>query len=59
VKSVQDLQAENYVFKARTDQTEADSVKLKAETARFKAALCAKFSDLPCCAANLAEYSAT
>ena len=69
VKSVQDLQSENDQLKARADKAEAESVslkadsqakdvaiaQLKAESARLKAALCAKFPDLPFCAPNLAE----
>ncbi|MCX6106274.1 MAG: tail fiber domain-containing protein, partial [Proteobacteria bacterium] len=62
VKSVQDLQSENDQLKARADKAEADIrakdaaiAQLKAESANLKAALCAKFSDLPICASNLAE----
>jgi hypothetical protein len=69
VKSVQNLQSENDQLKARADKAEAESVslkadsqakdvaiaQLKAESARLKAAVCAKFPDLPFCAPNLAE----
>ena len=47
---------------ARADKAEADIrakdgaiTQLKAESAQLKAALCAKFSDLPICSSNLAE----
>ena len=47
---------------ARADKAEVDIrakdaavAQLKAESANLKAALCAKFSDLPICASNLAE----
>jgi hypothetical protein len=49
-------------LKARADKAEADIrakdgaiAQLKAESAQLKAALCAKFSDLPLCASNLEE----
>ena len=61
--------AESATLKARADKADARADKaevdirakdaavaqLKAESANLKAALCAKFSDLPICASNLAD----
>ena len=54
--------AETATLKARADKAVADIrakdgaiAQLKAESAQLKAALCAKFLDLPFCAPNLAE----
>jgi len=55
-------ETETATLKARADKADTEIrakdaavAQLKAESANLKAALCAKFSDLPICASNLAE----